>query len=65
MAAGVNPIQLQKYLKGVHYPADKKTLVERARDQGADREAMAALEDLPEQEYDRPSDVSKALKKAA
>jgi hypothetical protein len=34
--AKVNPIQLQKHLKGVDYPASKEQLVQYAQKQGAD-----------------------------
>lgn len=34
--AKVNPIQLQKHLKGVDYPATKEDLLQHAKDQGAD-----------------------------
>jgi Protein of unknown function (DUF2795) len=57
----VNPIQIQKFLKGVDYPARKADLLATAERQGADEEARAALERLPEREYRTPADVSEAL----
>ena len=57
----VNPIQLQKYLGGVDYPADKKTLVERAREQGADDNVIDTLQNLPRDELHSPNDVSEAV----
>ncbi len=57
----VNPIQLQKHLKGMDYPASKQELIEHAKKQGADEDALSALEELPEQEYEAPTDVNKAL----
>jgi hypothetical protein len=62
MMAKVNPIQLQKALKGVKYPAEKKTLLEAARNNQSDDTIRGALEKLPEQQYARPSDVSKAVR---
>ncbi len=59
--AKINPIQLQKHLKGVDYPASKEELIEHAKKQGADDNAISALEQLPDQEYDSPTDVSEAV----
>lgn len=59
----INPIQLQKFLKGVDYPATKNALIENARKMGADENVCASLEGLPDQEFDAPIDVSQALGK--
>lgn len=60
--AHANPIQIQKYLKGVDYPADKATLIQTAKDQGADESICASLEQLPDEEFQTPADVSEAFK---
>jgi hypothetical protein len=60
--AKVNPIQLQKSLKGVKYPASKADLAKAAKDNGADENVRTALDGLPDQPYNRPSDVSKAIR---
>lgn len=57
----VNPIQVQKYLKGVDYPASREDLVAHAEDQGADEDVLDLLDQLPEDEYETPAEVSKAL----
>jgi hypothetical protein len=59
--AKVNPIQLQKHLKGVDYPASKKELLKHAKEQGADKDALSALEELPDEQYESPAAVSKAI----
>lgn len=59
--AKVNPIQLQKHLKGVDYPASKQDLITHAKEQGADEEAISALEQMPDEQYETPTDVSKAI----
>lgn len=59
--AKVNPIQLQKHLKGVDYPASKQDLLDHAKQQGADGNALSALEELPDQDYETPTDVSKMI----
>jgi hypothetical protein len=35
-----NPVELQKHLKGVDYPATKEELIETAREQGADKKLI-------------------------
>lgn len=59
--AKVNPIQLQKHLKGVKYPAKKQDLINHAKQQGADEDALSTLEQLPDEEYETPAAVSKAV----
>lgn len=59
--AKVNPIQLQKHLKGVDYPASKEDLINHAKQQSADQDAISALEQIPDQEYETPAEVSKAI----
>lgn len=59
--AKVNPIQLQKHLKGVDYPASKQDLIKHAQQQGADENALSALQQLPDEEYESPTDVTKAV----
>jgi hypothetical protein len=58
-----NPIQLQKYLGGVDYPVDKDTLVRKARDNGADDDAVRTLQELPFDSFNSPNDVSEAFGK--
>jgi hypothetical protein len=59
--AKVNPIQVQKALGGMDYPAGKEEILEHARQQGADQEVIAALEEIPDREYDGPSGVQKEI----
>ncbi len=57
----VNPIQLQKYLSGIDYPARKQDLIERAERQGADDNVLETLKSLRRDEFNSPNDVSEAL----
>jgi hypothetical protein len=59
--AKINPIQLQKHLKGVSYPASKEDLLQVARQHKADENVTSALEQLPDKEYRTPADVNQAL----
>jgi hypothetical protein len=57
-----NPVEVQKHLKGVDYPADKQELIRHAQQQGADREVLSLLERLPEdEEYETPTELNKAI----
>ncbi|PSN13496.1 hypothetical protein C7293_15680 [filamentous cyanobacterium CCT1] len=59
--ATVNPIQVQKFLKGMEYPASKQDVIEHAKQQGADENICSTLEQMPEDEFETPADVSKAI----
>lgn len=57
----INPIQLQKHLSGIDYPASKNELIKRAKQQGADDKAIKTLKSLPRDEFNSPNDVSEAI----
>ena len=57
------PIQVQKFLGGVDYPADKGSLVERASENGADENVLTALNQMSDKPYNSPNDVSEELGK--
>ncbi len=59
--AKVNPIQVQKFLKGIDYPATKQVVLRTAQEQGADENVRTTLEQLPDQEFNSPNDISEAL----
>lgn len=59
--ANVNPVQIEKFLKGMKYPATKMDLISCADRNGADKQVHELLERLPEQKYEQPTDVSKAI----
>jgi hypothetical protein len=61
MADSPNPIQIQKFLSGIDYPASKETIVETAKKEGADQGVLDALGRIPDGEYDAPTAVSKAV----
>ncbi|OLR92933.1 DUF2795 domain-containing protein [Actinokineospora bangkokensis] len=56
-----NPIQLQKHLGGIDYPAGRADLVEHARSHGADDDVLSTLESIPDRTYDGPNAVSQAV----
>jgi hypothetical protein len=59
--ARVNPIEVQKHLKGIDYPVSKEDLVKHAQEHGADEELQSILEELPRDEFQTPADVNKAI----
>ncbi len=61
--AKVNPVQVQKFLGGMDYPAGKEDLVEHAEQQDADEEVLDVLRRIPEREYDGPNAVSHEIGK--
>jgi hypothetical protein len=56
-----NPIELQRALKGVDYPATREQLLDKARQAGADDSITGALEQIPDREYEDPAQVSEAV----
>jgi hypothetical protein len=63
MADSPSPIDIQKALGGVSYPARKEDLVSNAEGSGADDTVLEALRGIPDKEYESPADVSKAVSK--
>jgi hypothetical protein len=61
MAETPNPIQIQKFLSGIDYPASRQTLISRAKESGADSNVLDALQNIPDKEYDSPTAVSSAV----
>jgi hypothetical protein len=61
--AGVNPIQVQKYLGGIDYPASKDDIVKKAQEEGADENVVSTLQKMPGDRFNSPNDVSEAIGK--
>jgi hypothetical protein len=60
--AKANPVEIQKHLKGVDYPAGKQELIQHARQQKADQDVLSILEQLPDNvEFSNPTDLNKAI----
>jgi hypothetical protein len=63
MSDAPNPIQVQKFLGGIDYPASRDDIVSTAEKAGADTEVLNALRGIPDREYDGPTAVSEAVAK--
>ncbi len=57
----VSPIDIQKALSGMDYPARKQDIVSHAERQGGDKEVLDALRKIEDREYEGPSGVSSAV----
>ncbi|GAA3742009.1 hypothetical protein HDA32_003355 [Spinactinospora alkalitolerans] len=58
-------ITVQKALAGIHYPASRDDLTEHARGNDADKDILDVLGRIPDQRYEGPDDVSKAVTEAS
>ena len=58
-----SPAAIQKHLKGVDYPADKEALVHHAQEHGAGADVMSVLKRLPQEKWDTPAQLMKAVGK--
>ena len=57
----VNPIEVQKHLGGVDYPATKDEVIATAESNGAPQEIIEALQQTDAAQFDGPADVMAAL----
>jgi Protein of unknown function (DUF2795) len=57
-----SPIEVQKALKNMNYPANKEDLVKHAKDRDASDKVVQDIENLPDKEYTSAADVSKEFK---
>ena len=62
--AQVNPIQAQKFLGGINYPASKDEIVQHAEGQGADENILSVLRQILDRQYDGPNAVSHEISEA-
>jgi len=63
MPAIVNPIQVQRFLKGVNYPVTRQQLIETARREGADENVLYTLRCIPDRIYRGPTGVAEEIGK--
>jgi Protein of unknown function (DUF2795) len=56
-----SPIDIQKALSGMDYPASKDQIVQHAEKNGGDEEVLEALRKIDDREYEGPSGVSSAV----
>lgn len=59
--ASVNPVQIEKYLRGVDFPAGKNDVIQCAEDNEAPDEVLSALNRLGDYQYNSPVDITKEV----
>ncbi len=57
----VNPIDVQRHLAGLDYPATKDGVIAQAERNDAPQEIIEALQRLADEQFDDPSEVQEAL----
>jgi hypothetical protein len=61
--ANISPAELEKFLKGVNYPARKEDLVKYVKQEM--QQITNVLQQLPDETYNRPTDVARAFGEVA
>ena len=56
-----SPTEVQRYLKGVDYPATKDDLISTADENEAPDEVIEQLQSVNEEQFDGPEEVMEAL----
>jgi Protein of unknown function (DUF2795) len=59
--AYANPAEVERYLKGVNYPAKKEDLIKHAQQQGANKDVIEVLKEMRDQNFNSPVEVNKAV----
>lgn len=59
----VSPAIVEKFLAGMHYPAQKKNLTDTAKGKDAPNEVMDLINKLPDKTYISPIDITKEIGK--
>ena len=59
----VSPAIVEKYLGGMHYPAERKKLIYNAQNKDAPDNVMDLLNKLPDKTYTSPIDIAKEIGK--
>ena len=59
----VSPAQVEKYIKGIKFPASKQQLLQQAEINNANDDVLNILENVPDKEFNSPIDISIAIGK--
>lgn len=63
--ANMSSTDIDRYLRGVNYPADKNELVNYARKQNAPQDVVKNLDMLPNQRFSSPDDVRRNMQEGS
>lgn len=61
MATKGSPAELEKYLKGINFPASRDDLLKKAQSNGAPDDVIDMINGLTGDNFNSPIDVSKAF----
>jgi len=61
----VSPAIVEKYLAGMHYPAERQKLIDNAENKDAPDDVICLLNKLPNKTYTSPIDITKEIGKLA
>jgi len=56
-----SPAAVERYLKGIHFPANKGDLTDIAQQNGAPSDVMSVINRFEEKEYNSPVDIAKEV----
>ena len=59
----VSPAIVVKYLAGMHYPAEKRNMIDNAENKDAPDDVLSLINKLPDKTYKSPIDVTKEIGK--
>lgn len=59
----ISAAQMEMYLKGVDFPADKQTIISTAKSNGAPENVMNYLNKLPQRQYSRANEIEEEFGK--
>jgi hypothetical protein len=59
----ISPAIVEKYLVGMHYPAEKKKLLDNAQNKDAPNDVLTLIKKLPDKTYVSPIDITKEMGK--
>ena len=52
--------EIEQAIKGTNFPASKQDLMQQAKQNNASQDVMKAIDNLPEQKFNSPTDIAKA-----
>jgi len=61
MQQTAHPVQIQKYLSGLSYPATRDKIIAHAESQGATPEIITMLRAIDDREYGGPTELSEEI----
>lgn len=59
----VSPAQVEKYIKGIKFPASKQELLQQAESNNANDDVLDILENVPDKKFNSPIEISIAIGK--